>query len=147
VDSIDDDGYDEGARRRDARRHAGERFSHDGHHLPPSSVAAFGRSDVIAGYVRLMTIVASIIGPVLLGIGSWAAGQAWSAFQQQRDKTEEIRLTINTMVAERKAADASVTQAWEAIRSHDARLLDHERRLTRLEAVAPIAPLLREQSK
>lgn len=105
-------------------------------------IASIGHSAVIAGYARVVTIVASIIGPILLGIGSWTAGQAYSAFQTQRDKLEEVRLTIGVVVAERKADAASISATGARVDLHDARLLDHERRISRVEAVVPISPLI-----
>jgi hypothetical protein len=118
---------------------AHQHFEDDGDN---GRIAAIGHSAVIAGYARILTIIASILGPIFLGIGSWVAGHAYSAFLAQGVKLEDVRLQINTMAAERRATDASLSQAQSDIRAHDARLLDHEKRITRVEAVAPLAPLL-----
>ena len=98
----------------------------------------------IATSLKVLAGVASIVIPVMLAVFSWTANKAYDAFVEQGKQLVIMSNTLATLVAQRAASDESLTQAWSEINKQAAELNDHERRISRVEAVSSLAPLLKK---
>jgi hypothetical protein len=106
-------------------------FDHNG--SPPSLVEKIGKSDKAAGWARLMTVVVSLLAPVIIGAASWAFHRASDAFDNLQISVARIETSLAVGEYRDKTRDGRLDTLELADRDEARVMADHEKRIGALE--------------